>query len=248
MVTTRRAQLATAGLTFGLALAAAAPAVAAPNDTVNASAFGASVTVLERQVIGPVPTVTLGPDGAFKEATLATVPASPVLTAKALRARTSGDPAAGTSTATGEAADVQVAPAAVGPSVVSAQAVSATCTATPDGATGSATLAAGAINGAPIASATPGPNTIVTVPGVARVALNEQINNADGSLTVNALHVTLLNGDGADVIVGSATCGPNAASPDISAIPVAGLPIAGGLVALFVAGGAVYLRRRTATA
>lgn len=248
MVTMRRAHLATAGLTFGLALATAAPAVAAPNDTVNGSAFGASVTVLGEEVIAPVPTVSLGADGDSEQTSLVAVPLSPLLTTGVLNASTSGAPAAGTSTASASVADVQVAPAAVGPSLVSVDAVSATCDATREGETGSASIAGLAINGTPVVDATPGANTAIDVPGVAKVTLNEQIQNADGSLTVNALRVQLFEGDGADVIVASATCGQNAASPDISAIPVAGLPIAGGLVALFVAGGALHLRRRTATA
>ena len=244
----RRAHLATAGLSLGLALAMAAPAAAAPNDTVNGSAFGASVTVGGEEVIAPVPLVTLGPDGAPKTATLVAVPANPLLRANALNASTSGDPASGTSTATGSAANVQVVPAAAGPSLVSASAVSATCQATPEGATGSATIVDGRINGTQALDVTPGANTVIQVPGVAKVTLNEQIQNPDGSLTVNALRVQLIGGDAADIIVGSATCGPNSEAPPISAIPTAGLPIAGGLVALFVLGGAVWLRRRSASA
>ncbi|MDI3387696.1 choice-of-anchor P family protein [Streptomyces sp. B-S-A8] len=55
----------------------------------------------------------------------------------------------------------------------------------------------------------PGPNTRLTLPaGLGSITLNEQIRNADGSLTVNALHVRVaasspLRGD---LVVASATC------------------------------------------
>ncbi|WP_454851861.1 choice-of-anchor P family protein [Promicromonospora soli] len=53
------------------------------------------------------------------------------------------------------------------------------------------------------------PNAVVELPGVARIVVNEQVENpdADHGLTVNALHLTALEGGVADVVVASATSG-----------------------------------------
>ncbi|MFD6139366.1 choice-of-anchor P family protein [Promicromonospora sp. NPDC060271] len=53
------------------------------------------------------------------------------------------------------------------------------------------------------------PNTVVELPGVARIVVNEQVRDpeADHGLTVRALHLTALQGGLADVVVASATSG-----------------------------------------
>lgn len=53
------------------------------------------------------------------------------------------------------------------------------------------------------------PNTVVELPGVARIVVNEQVADpdADHGLTVRALHLTALEGGVADVVVASATSG-----------------------------------------
>ncbi|WP_059010601.1 choice-of-anchor P family protein [Streptomyces specialis] len=52
---------------------------------------------------------------------------------------------------------------------------------------------------------TPAPNTTLLLPdGLGRVVLNEQIAEDDGSLTVNAFHLTLAEGE---LTLGSANCG-----------------------------------------
>jgi subtilisin family serine protease len=53
------------------------------------------------------------------------------------------------------------------------------------------------------------PNTVVELPGVARIVVNEQVedSDADHGLTVRALHLTALEGGVADVVVASATSG-----------------------------------------
>jgi hypothetical protein len=48
------------------------------------------------------------------------------------------------------------------------------------------------------------PNTTVSIPGIATVVLNQQTTDSNGVLTVNAVHITLLGGAGANVIVGHA--------------------------------------------
>lgn len=254
MATTRSARVLAAGFTASLVLLSAGPALAAPNDTVNGTAFGASATLGDIDLIEPTPLVVLPQNGAPQNETAIPINAAPIVDVGILTASTSGDPVAGTSTATGTVADVEVLPPLVGgtplpgvpgvtDSALSATAVSATCNATPNGESGSASIIDLQAGGDPVVTDNLGPNTDITVEGLASVVLNEQINNADGSLTVNAIHITLLNGELADIILGSATCGQNVATPPINAIPTAGLPLAAGIVAAFVIG-VVVMRRR----
>lgn len=170
-----------------------------------------------------------------------------------------------------------------GPALLSADAVYSECSASTHGApTGTSTIAdlrlgSGLLNlggtgvgGTPIAT-NPGPNTTVTIAGLATLVLNEQTTSG-GTLTVTALRLTvlpdanllgldlsalglgsLLGGvlapgvAGAEVIVGRVTCGPNAVAPVISAIPLAGLPFAAGTLAVLVGGAMVVRRHRSST-
>ena len=83
---------------------------------------------------------------------------------------------------------------------------------------------------------------------IAEVIFNEQIKNNDGSLTVNAIHVKLLQGvlgsiGTGDIIISSATCGP--AGLPIPMASGAGLWIGLGLLGVVAAPVAfVALRRR----
>jgi hypothetical protein len=134
-----------------------------------------------------------------------------------------------------------------GLATIGADAIYAECTATTAGETGRATLVDANIfllgTPLPIALATaPAPNQGLTVPNIASVVLNEQINNPDGSLTVNALHITLLGGNLADIIVGSVTCGPNAVTPPVSIFAGPALPAAA--AAAMAVGATVFVRRR----
>jgi hypothetical protein len=122
-----------------------------------------------------------------------------------------------------------------GSEIVSADSVASTCTASETGVTGSATFtnasvqtdsgddAAGDVHPAvnePVAD-NPAPNTgpvtgHIHVNGAQdnfHVVFNEQITNADGSLTVNAVH-EFLDGPTAvgDLIIGQSVCGVTAAA------------------------------------
>jgi len=132
-----------------------------------------------------------------------------------------------------------------------ADAIFAQCTASSTGApTGSATLANAQVfvlGNTPITLAgAPAPNQGANVPPLANIVLNEQITNPDGSLTVNALHVTLLPAVPgpplAEVIVGSVTCGPNIPTGigDLFAGPALPVSAAGAVVI----GGVFFFRRR----
>src|SRR5882757_1206847 len=107
------------------------------------------------------------------------------------------------------------------------------------------------------ADVTPAPNTTVDVKlpavgNVAKLILNEQIHNPDGSLTVNAVHLHLLGGHGigaiggGDVIISSATCGP--AGLPMPVASGAGLWIGLGLLGVIAVPVAITARRRRTSA
>lgn len=80
-----------------------------------------------------------------------------------------------------------------------------------------------------------------------RLTLNEQLDNPDGSRTVNAVHIELLAaplGTG-HVVLASATCGPAAVPVPLAA--GAGLWLSVGLLGLAIVPAAIALRRRQVT-
>lgn len=85
--------------------------------------------------------------------------------------------------------------------VVSADTVVAEC----NGDSGTTTITDISALGLPVDVDTDEANKSVEIPGVAKLTINEQIPNADGTFTVNALHVSLF--DQIDLTVSSATCG-----------------------------------------
>ena len=91
-----------------------------------------------------------------------------------------------------------------GPVGVAATAVKADSLSGCGGSAGDTTIASLTVAGKSLANNHPAPNQTTTIGGLIKVVLNEQIANADGSLTVNAVHVTapLLK---LDVIIASAT-------------------------------------------
>jgi len=136
-----------------------------------------------------------------------------------------------------------------GISTLTATTVSSQCTIEPapeggtGGVSGSSSIVGGTIviiGGTPITLATaPAPNTAVTVldPAVASVVLNRQTTASDGTLTVDAIFITLLNGQ--TVTVASSSCTPSGVP-----IPMAsgtGLALGGGLLGILILG---YVTRR----
>lgn len=85
--------------------------------------------------------------------------------------------------------------------VVGADAVVAECT----GTTGKTTITDLSALGLPVDIGVNEVNKKVEIPGVLTLTINEQRTNADGTFTVNALHVNLLGQ--VDLVVASATCG-----------------------------------------
>ena len=90
----------------------------------------------------------------------------------------------------------------------------------------------------------PAPNTTVTVPGVATIVLNRQIRGTDGTLTVDAIYVSLL-GRAQTVTLGASVCNAASLAP-VPVLPGMALPIGlGGLTVLMLGGvGYQFSRRR----
>jgi hypothetical protein len=228
-------------VTAGSLALLASPAAEALDPGANASAFGATANVLNGTVkIPQTPTSTFPPGGTNSTVSLNLGTLGQV---GALNATTSGNSANGTSSASGSVANVALLKTGI-VSAISADAVDATCSDTaPDAPTGQTTLTNAKLGTTNVLDLHPAANTkLINLPPLAVVTLNEQKTNADGSLTVNAIHVqvgALVNGVAsvADVILGSATCGPNAVTAPVDAFSFASLPIVlAGLGAVVFAG------------
>lgn len=241
----RRRLLGLALLVGALVVSQASPAFA----EANAEAYALQVTVANTITVGPVAPSTF-PTGGTNTVLGITVPS--LLSSGTLTGETTGDSDAGTSTATGSVENLSVTLGGI-PLVslvgLMATAVEGTCTGNPDGSTSGSTTLVNAnltLVGLPILAldANPAPNTPVvsgSLSGIASIVLNEQ-TTVDGQLTVNAIHITLLGGNLADIIIGHAVCGPN--SPVVP-VPFIAPEIAAGLGVVGVLGvGAYTVRRR----
>ncbi len=224
----------------GLGVLAAAPGAYA---STGVNSFGLKLTLLGGVgSLGPEPQSNL----ATPTNSLAAVTIPIIGTVGALTTAVTQDTTAGTESANASTATLAIGTLPVGGSILSAGAITATCSAT-DGSsptvTGTSTFASISAVGATI-PVNPGPNTSVTIPLLGTLVLNQQITNPDGSLTVNAFHLTLLPAlaGGGDLIVGSATCGPAPAAGSPLA-EGAGLYIGLGLLAV-IGIGVVYVRGR----
>jgi hypothetical protein len=215
-------------LWFGSAIAtlavAAAFVVSVPANATEAgagSAYGASVDVhLLPNVLGPgglavstgklAASTTSGPTSASAvDAALRGLVTAKVITSSSHH--NAGDGSVTANAAIVDAALPVLAPLAGG--TPKASVISSQCHATGNGITGSSDLADLSLGRIGHISAST-PNLTIGVPGVLKVVADEQIHHADGSLTVNALHITLLGsgplnalGSG-DIVLASSTCGP----------------------------------------
>jgi hypothetical protein len=243
-----------AAVVASVVLAGAAPASAAPGD---GSAYGVKVDV---KLLGQN-AVKAGPFAAANTAgptsgSLAKVDLTGVLTAGAINTAAERDENSGAVTAKASTADVGLPLLKAALGNVGIKLVEAVCTATQKGVEGSTKLVGANLGSVGAVDAAPAANTQIKVGlgalNVATIILNEQVKNADGSLTVNAVHVKLL-GEGlkalgsGDVIVSSATCGP--AAPPMPLASGAGLWIGLGLLgAVALPVGTRIFRRRSARA
>lgn len=200
-------------------LATTAPSAVAA-DSPAGSAYGASASVsLLAGVLGDkgisvetgklAPSSTDGPTSA----SVVDVPLKGLVTAKAVTSSAKQD-GAGPVQAKAAIVDATLPVlAALAGSTPKASVISSECKSTADGITASSDLAnldLGRIGKLPVGTA---PNQKIGVQGIVQVIVNEQIKHADGSLTVNALHVKLLGGTtlgalgSGDIVLASSTCG-----------------------------------------
>jgi hypothetical protein len=233
---------ASLSLACGIAAAAAGPALAAsPNE-----AYAALAT-------GPI---SAGP---LDEATFpgtSPVSAGSVSIPGLLAAGVITDSASATGASTSVAnVSVTLAAATRLLSAVSltADLVTSSCTFnTTDGTvSGTASITNGAVGGRLLAislAANPAKNTTVTVPGIATLTLNRQTTATDGTLTVDAIYVSLL-GSTQTLTIGTSVCN-TATLAGAPALPGMATPIGATLAGLVGFSGIGYFlnrRRRVAS-
>lgn len=242
MIPRTKARLAAGALALGGLMCSALPAHAALASP-QASAF-----VVQADALGGFAAVPATPSSAYPTGgtvTTAGIAVGPFASSATLTATTAGDPSTGTSSASATVEQLGVT-LPLGNSIA-LTGINSTCNATPTGATGSGTIATGRVTllGLPgiNLAANAGKNTTVSVPGVATIVLNQQSTDTNGVLTVNALHITLLGGAGANIIIGQAKCG-GAPPVNINPTPMISAPVAAGAGATAAIGGVVMVRRR----
>ena len=206
------------------------PQAEADVSAVSGSAFGYSFDVSffggPPATGGPTPTVVL-PAGGSAAPVTATAPAASVVVGPA-KLFSSGPITVSTQGTTGPTGSVTSSTTidsvnTSGQEALTAAAIGSTCTASDAGVTGSTTITGGTVQtsdtggpgGTPVVvpvPAAPAPNTAIdgelSVGDTFRYVFNEQIENPDGSLTVNAVHLILLGPTAVgNLIIGQSVCG-----------------------------------------
>jgi hypothetical protein len=180
-----------AAATAGVSNAAAATSYSGQARPLSVSAFGAGVSIGDT---GPLPA-----SGGSQSASLTTLNVLGFVTVGLLQGTTSGSGDQSTSSAS--LVSVSVPIIGLTADVVKSSST-ATCNGTTPSVSGSSQLVNVTLLGLPISA--PMPNVAITLPGGISVLLNEQtssVNGNQGSITVNAIHVT---GPGIDIVVSSA--------------------------------------------
>ena len=233
---------ASVSLACGIAAAAAGPALAAsPNEAYAAQATGA---------------ISAGPldEATFPGASPVSVNSDSI--ANLLTAGVITDTATATGASTSVAnVGVTLAAATALLSAVSltADLVTSSCTfnTNNDTVSGTASITNGAVGGRLLAislAANPAKNTTVTVPGIATLTLNRQTTATDGTLTVDAIYVSLLNST-QTLTIGTSVCN-TATLAGAPALPGMATPIGATLAGLVGFSGIGYFlnrRRRVAS-
>jgi hypothetical protein len=177
--------------TAGVTNASAATSYSGQARPLSVSAFGAGVSIGDT---GPLPST-----GGSQSASLLDLNVLGLATVGLLQGSTSGSGDQSTSSAS--LVSVSLPIIGLTADVVKSQST-ATCSGTTPSVSGSSELVNVTLLGLPISA--PMPNVAITLPGGISVLLNEQtssVNGNQGSLTVNAIHVT---GPGIDIVVASA--------------------------------------------
>ena len=235
---------ASVSLACGIAAAAAGPALAAsPNEAYAAQATGPiSAGPLDEATFPGTSPVSVNSDSI-----------AGLLTAGLITDTAS---ATGASTSVANVGVTLAAATALLTAVsLTADAVTSQCTFDPntDTVSGSATITNGTVNGGGLISlislaANPGKDTGVTVPGIATLTLNRQTTATDGTLTVDAIYVSLLNST-QTLSIGTSVCN-TATLAGAPALPGVATPIGATLAGLVSFGGIGYFlnrRRRVAS-
>ena len=225
-----------AGAISGLA---GTPAGAAAPDNGTSSAYGIDVTLLGGNLLGPIPSVTLGPAGQPSSASQPSPVSVPgIVAATTLSAATS-------SSAFGQAGEsVSAGAGVVGLSgglgislltpLLDVTAVNTSCTSSATGSVGSTTITGLSIGGTTITlPSTIPPNTGLTagqlgpLAGLVTITLNAQVANDRSNdaplngtnLQVVGLRVTLLSGLDSGLSIDAAQSFCQATGPDIEVVP-----------------------------
>lgn len=184
---------------------------AAAQNSVSGNAFGVSANITGVGSVGPDPSVVLPAGGGTTEAHLLALDAPDILNTGSLTAQSTGSIGALVATASSQ---VGVEQANLVNGLVTADLVVAMASCTGNGTTATCssvgtTILNLVVNGVPVGNITPGPNTVIPIPGIGTLTLNEQTtggdNVASASLTVNLIHLNLDGTLGTgDLIVASA--------------------------------------------
>jgi hypothetical protein len=180
-----------AALAFGAADASAATSYSGQARPLSVSAFGASVSIGDT---GPLPS-----SGGSQSASLTNLNVLGFVTIGLLQGTTSGSGDQSTSAAS--LVSVSIPLIGLSADVVKSSST-AQCNGTTPSVSGSSQLVNVTLLGLPISA--PMPNVAIVLPGGISVLLNEQkssVSGSQGSMTVNAIHVT---GPGIDILVASA--------------------------------------------
>ncbi len=141
--------------------------------------------------------------GGALQTTLLSANVPGVLNAGVLHAATVGQGNQTSSEASVAGLDLSVASIGIRASFIASQAATSCSTANKAAIAGSTELAGLVVNGKAI-SVTGAPNQTITLLGLGKIVINEQLGSASGNsgkLTVNALHVTALGG--VDIVIAS---------------------------------------------
>jgi hypothetical protein len=181
--------------------------------TVSGEAYGVSVNVVGAVsvTIPKTPDVVLPSGGGTASNQVASITIPHTLASQTLTVTTTGS-IGGTSASALSSATVEQVDILNG--LVTAKAVVAVASSTGDGTTATSSATGSKLLGLTVGNIVfgdviPVPNTVIPLPGVGTVILNEQIRGGDGvtttSLTVNMIHVVLSGSAGSgDIVVSSA--------------------------------------------
>jgi hypothetical protein len=221
------AGLVTLVAAFGM-LGGGGPAGADVNAAAG-NAYGASATLGGLSIISPTAFVSGSASVPATGYPLKTASAIPVAIDDiiSLGVANAGTQASGLGTHAGTViSNASVASVRIGAGSITADAITSSCTANGDGATGHVEIVNATAGGSPLIT-TPVANTVINVPGVATITLNEEIPYPDPhtpgveDLVVNGLHAQVLPGITGpsllDVVLAHSEC--HVAGPDVNEVP-----------------------------